>query len=204
MPLRIRGTANVVAALLEKLDIEHADVLGYSFGGVVAQELAHRHPALVGGLVLAATSAGWPAWPPAPHVALLMMTPARYHNRRLANAIVPIIAGGRTARDPSVRRETIEHRVASPPSTIGYFQQLYAVTGWTSQPWLGRLTHRTLVLHGTRDPVVPIANARVVARRIPRAHLHEVKDGGHMLLLDEPAVCGREIGRFLGQDPSWA
>jgi poly(3-hydroxyoctanoate) depolymerase len=197
VPVRIRGLANLVVRLLAELAISRADVLGYSFGGAVAQELARRHPKAVDGLVLAATSAGWPVWPPKPQVTCLMMTPARYHDRRLAKAIVPIIAGGRTARDRSVLMATVDHRVASPPPTRGYLQQLYAIAGWTSQPWLGRLGHRTLVMHGTDDPIVPIINARWMARRIPHATLAELPHAGHLLLIDEPERCGPEICRFL-------
>jgi pimeloyl-ACP methyl ester carboxylesterase len=187
-----------VVALLAELGVSRADILGYSFGGVVAQELARRHPSIVDRLILAATSAGWPSWPPRPHVTLLMMTPARYHDRRLAKAIVPIVAGGRTTRERSVLMDSIDERVASPPSTLGYFQQLCAITGWTSQPWLGRLEQRTLVLHGTDDPIVPVVNARWMARRIPRATLAEMPQAGHMLLIDEPERCGPAICRFLG------
>jgi poly(3-hydroxyoctanoate) depolymerase len=198
VPLRIRGTADLVAELLCKLGVARADVLGYSFGGIVAQELAYRHRSTVDRLILAATAAGWPSWPPKPHVAWLMMTPARYRDRRLAMVIVPVIAGGVTARDPAVLRETVEQRVARPPSTLGYFHQLYAVTGWTSQPWLGRLEQHTLVLHGTKDPIVPTVNARMMAHRIPRATLSLLPRAGHMFLLDEPGRSGAEISRFLG------
>jgi len=134
VPLRMRGIANIVAELMCKLGVGPADVLGCSFGGVVAQELAHRHPTMVNRLILAATSAGWPARPPSPLVVWLMMTPARYYDRRLAAAIVPVIAGGRTARDRAVLQASIDERVASPPTLRGYLQQLYAITGWTSQP----------------------------------------------------------------------
>ena len=56
VPLRMRGIANIVAELMCKLGVGPADVLGCSFGGVVAQELAHRHPTMVNRLILAATS----------------------------------------------------------------------------------------------------------------------------------------------------
>lgn len=198
VPLRMRGTADLVAELLCKLGVARADVLGYSLGGIVAQELAYRHPSTVNRLILAATAPGWLSWPPKPHVAWLMMTPARYRDRRLAMAIVPIVAGGRTARDRAVLRETVEQRVAWPPSTIGYYHQLYAVTGWTSQAWLGRLEQRTLVLHGSNDPIVPVVNARMMAHRIPHGTLSLLSRAGHMFLLDEPARSGAEISRFLG------
>ena len=197
VPLRMRSLANIVAELLRKLRVGPADVLGYSFGGVVAQELAYRHPTVVRRLILAATAAGWPARPPSPLVTLLMMTPARYYDRRLAAAIVPVIAGGRTARDPAVLQASIDHRVASPPTMRGYLQQLYAITGWTSHPWLGRLQQPTLVLHGRRDPIVPIVNARLMACRIPHATLTEIPGAGHMLLFDEPDRAAPEINRFL-------
>jgi poly(3-hydroxyoctanoate) depolymerase len=200
VPLRMRGIANIVAELVCKLGVGPADVLGCSFGGVVAQELAYRHPATVDRLILAATSAGWPAWPPSPLVAWLMMTPARYYDRRLAAAIVPVIAGGRTARDRAVLLASVDERVASPPTVRGYLQQLYAITGWTSQPWLGRLPQRTLVLHGNRDPIVPIVNARRMARRIPGATMTEIPGAGHMVLFDEPERAAPEISRFLSRD----
>ena len=183
-----------------KLGVGPADVLGCSFGGVVAQELAHRHPTMVDRLILAATSAGWPAWPPSPLVVWLMMTPARYYDRRLAAAIVPVIAGGRTARDRAVLQASIDQRVASPPTMRGYLQQLYAITGWTSQPWLGGLQQPTLVLHGNRDPIVPVANARWMACRIPHATMAEIPGAGHMVLFDEPDRAAAEIARFLSPD----
>jgi poly(3-hydroxyoctanoate) depolymerase len=133
-------------------------------------------------------------------VAWLMMTPARYYDRRLAAAIVPIIAGGRTARDRAVLLASVDERVASPPTLRGYLQQLYAITGWTSQPWLGRLEQPTLVLHGSEDPIVPVVNARLMARRIPRATLAEIPGAGHMVLVDEPERAAPEIRRFLSRD----
>jgi poly(3-hydroxyalkanoate) depolymerase len=197
VPVRMRGLANIVADLITQLDIGPVDVLGYSFGGAVAQELAHRHPTLVRRLILGATAAGWPAQPPNPLVALLMMTPARYYDRRLATAIVPIIAGGRTARDAAVLQASIDQRVAVPPTIRGYLQQLYAITGWTSHPWLGRLPQPTLVLHGSRDPIVPAVNARLMACRIPHATLAQIPGAGHMVLFDEPDRAAPEINRFL-------
>ena len=197
VPLRMHGLADIVAELVSQLGVGPVDALGCSFGGVVAQELAYRHPALVRRLILAATAAGWPAKPPSPLVTLLMMTPARYYDRRLAAAIVPVIAGGRTARERAVLHASLEHRVASPPTMRGYLQQLYAITGWTSHPWLGRLQQPTLVLHGSRDPIVPVVNARLMACRIPHATLAEIAGAGHMVLFDEPDRAAPEITGFL-------
>jgi pimeloyl-ACP methyl ester carboxylesterase len=175
----------------------HVDVLGYSFGGVVAQEFARRHPERVRRLVLCATLPGWPSMPGDPVASWLMLTPARYYHRRLAELIVPRIAGGRTARDSRVRRANLRRRLAHPPSLRGYAHQLYALSGWTSHPWLHRLSMPTLVIQGDDDPLVAMSNARWLAWRIPAAELHVVEGAGHLLLMDEAARVAPIVEAFL-------
>lgn len=201
-PQRMRAVASVVTQLLDRLELARVDVLGYSLGGLLAQELAHRAPERVRRLVLCATSPGLPSVPPNPLVAALMLSPARYYNRRLAELIVPIIAGGRTARDPGVLRAGLNQRLAHPPTPLGYLYQLYSVSGWSSHAWLRRLPHPALVLHGDRDPVVPLINARYLARVIPRGRLAVIRGGGHLFLFDEPASATAAIESFLGSWPS--
>jgi poly(3-hydroxyalkanoate) depolymerase len=196
-PMRMPQLARTVVALLDALDHPTVDVLGYSLGGVIAQEIAHRAPERVGRLVLSATFAGVPSVPPAPWVAFLMLTPARYYSRRLAKSIVPIIAGGRTARDRGLLHAGLDLRLAQPPSLLGYAQQLWGVSGWSSHLWLRRLRHRTLVLHGDDDPLVPLINARYLAAAIPRGRLHVVKGGGHLFLFDDPLTAVAPVQSFL-------
>ena len=50
---------------------------------------------------------------------------------------------------------------------------------------------------GDDDPAVPVANARLLARRIPDARLHVVAGGGHLFLLDEPESATAAIQAFL-------
>ena len=61
-PVSMSLFADDAAALLTKLGIDQVDVVGISFGGMVAQHLAHRHPQLVRKLVLACTSSGGPTY----------------------------------------------------------------------------------------------------------------------------------------------
>jgi poly(3-hydroxyalkanoate) depolymerase len=199
-PLRMRGLAEVVRALLDELGFERIDVLGYSWGGGLAQELAHRAPDRVGRLVLCATGPGLGGSPPRPMAALMLATPARYYHPRLLALTVPHIAGGRTARDPAVLSTRAGERLLRPPDVLGYAFQLYAVAGWSSLPWLHRLPHGTLVIGGEEDPSVPLRNARLLATRIPKAQLHVVKQGGHLFLLDEPENVAGTIGAFLDRD----
>jgi pimeloyl-ACP methyl ester carboxylesterase len=94
---------------------------------------------------------------------------------------------------PSLR----DVRLDRPPSLIGYGQQLLALIGWSSLPWLHRLVQPTLVLCGDDDPIVPVINARVLAHRIPRAQLVIVPGGGHLMLLDSAPELAPVIQRFL-------
>jgi len=196
-PIRMPQLAQVVTELLDELGYEQLDVLGYSLGGIVAQELAHRAPDRVRRLVLCATTPGLPSMPPDPLVTALMLTPARYWNRRLAEMILPVIAGGRTARDPGILQAGLEQRLIQPPSALGYLFQLYALSGWSSHPWIRTLHHRALVLHGDRDPVVPLRNGRFLADALPHGRLEVIGGAGHLFLLDEPRSATPALASFL-------
>ena len=196
-PMRMPQLTRVVAQLLDRLGYERIDVLGYSLGGLLAQELAHRAPDRVGRLILCATTPGVPSVPPNPLVAMLMLTPARYYNRRMAELIVPRIAGGRSARDHRVLSAGLDERLSQPPTPIGYLHQLYAVSGWSSHPWIHRIRHSSLVVHGDHDPLVPLINGRYLAKVIPRGRLHIVRGGGHLFLFDQPASAAPAIEAFL-------
>jgi poly(3-hydroxyoctanoate) depolymerase len=199
-PLRMHGLAHVVRELLDALGLERVDVLGYSFGGALAQELARRSPDRVRRLVLCATGPGLGGSPPRPLAALMLATPARYYHPRLLALTVPYIAGGRTAREPRVLAENAAARLHRPPDPLGYAYQLYAAMGWSSLPWLNRVAHPTLIVAGEEDPSVPLRNARLLAARLPDARLHVVKRGGHLFLLDEPQNVVGPISAFLDED----
>ncbi len=104
LPLRMSGLARVVTEMLDVLGLGRVDVLGYSFGGGLAQELAYRAPERVRRLVLCATAPGVGGCPPRPMAALMLASPARYYHPRLLELSVGHIAGGRTAREPARAR----------------------------------------------------------------------------------------------------
>ena len=199
-PLRMNSLARVVGELLDALGLERVDVLGYSWGGALAQELARRSPDRVRRLVLCATAPGLGGVPPRPVAALMLATPARYYHPRLLALSIPHIAGGRTAREPGVLGEQAAARLQRPPDLLGYAYQLYAAAGWSSIPWLHRVAHPTLIVAGEQDPSVPLRNARLLAARLPNARVHVVAGGGHLFLLDEPQNVVGPISAFLDED----
>jgi poly(3-hydroxyalkanoate) depolymerase len=200
LPLRMHGLARVVVELLDALRLERVDVLGYSFGGALAQELARRAPGRVRRLVLCATGPGLGGTPPRPLAALMLATPARYYHPRLLALTVPHIAGGRTARDRRALAEQAAARLHRPPDPLGYAYQLYAIAGWSSLPWLHKLRQPSLIVAGEQDPSVPLRNARMLAGRLPNARLRVVDGGGHLFLLDEPHSVAGVIRAFLDED----
>jgi poly(3-hydroxyalkanoate) depolymerase len=196
-PRRMAGLAYTMVGLLDALGYEQVDVLGVSFGGVLAQQLAHQAPTRVRRLVLAATGPGLGGVPGSPRVLLQLATPRRYrqpdHFRRVAGEIY----GGAARQDPDAMLHGSLARFVHPPSLGGYLAQLYAITGWTSMPWLHRLPQPTLVIAGDDDPIVPLVNGRMLNRLIPDARLHVVPGGGHLFLLERPAEIAALVTTFL-------
>ncbi len=186
--------ALLVVRLLDRLSLERVDVLGYSWGGALAQQVARQAPSRVGSLVLAATVPGLGGRPQAPWVAALMATPARYHSRTYLRFVAPVVFGSRP--DLAADSPHGDARLRRPPTMRGYAQQLYAISHWSSRPWLSELRHPTLVLAGRRDPLVPHRNAQILAAGIPGARLHVVR-GGHLFLLEHPEEGCAIVEQFL-------
>ena len=199
-PRRMRGLARLAVALLDELGYDRVDVLGVSFGGVVAQEIARLAPDRVRRLVLCATGPGFGGPPGKLRALRHMVTPRRYLSPDYARRIAADLYGGRARTDPSVHA-SMTARFMRPPTVYGYVTQLYAIAGWTSVPWLRRLTMPTLVLNGDDDPIVRVLNGRILAALIPDAKLVVIKGGGHLFLLDQTDEAAELVDDFLSATP---
>ena len=194
LPRRMPAIARVVEHVLVALGEGHVDTLGVSLGGAIAQQLAHQAPHRVRKLVLAATTPGLGGVPASPSVLWKMSTPRRYQDPKYFRAVAGSLYGGRSRE---INPSSAAGRFETPPTWAGYAHQLYAIQGWSSLPWLHRIRHRTLVMSGDDDPIIPLANGRLLAWRIPRAHLHVVHGGGHLFLLEEPTASASTVAQFL-------
>jgi poly(3-hydroxyoctanoate) depolymerase len=197
LPLRLSRLADLTARLLDELGRDRVDVLGVSYGGALAQELAHRHPDRVRRLVLAATTCGFGAVPGDPVALALLATPYRYYSRAHFKAIAPRLYGGEIGRRPELLEMQAYTRLVHAPSMRGYFWQLAAIAGWSSLPFLWRLSQPTLVLTGDEDPIVRPVNGRLLARLIPDSELHVIAGAGHLFLIDQPKESAALIRPFL-------
>ena len=196
-PVNLPALAELLAVVLDECEAPTADVIGFSYGGAVAQQFAFDHPARVRRLVLAATNCGIgavPGWLPA---VTGLATPLRYYSPSFFDRTAAATFGGVTARDESVRQRMINARRSHPPAADGYTLQLLGIFGWSSWHFLSCIPHETLVISGDDDPLVPVENARMLAARIPNATLEIVEGAGHLFLWDDAENLGRRIGRFL-------
>lgn len=194
-PMGMRTLANLAVALADSCGWNEFDVLGLSWGGILAQQLAHDHTDRVRRLVLCATTFGPGPFTVDPLALALMSTPARHTSRWFGRVVAPYLYGSDVRQYPDAF-QAFERRRS--PSVLGYYQQALAATGWSSLPWLRKLPTPTLVLAGRRDRMVPPTVSRLLARAIPNSSLHMV-DAGHLFLLMRPAELGPVIRQFLLQ-----
>jgi poly(3-hydroxyalkanoate) depolymerase len=199
-PFRINWFARRLADLVESLGHDQVDVLGLSWGGALAQELAIRHPEKVRRLVLAATTPGVVSLPGRPGALWILMTPRRYYDGDYLNRVAPTLYGGAVRHYPEMMVRHGQVRATRPPTPWGYLGQLMALRRWTSLPRLPRMRMRTLVLAGDDDPIIPLTNGRMIASLAPNARLHVVEGGGHLFLFTRPAEMADRIRTFLDED----
>jgi poly(3-hydroxyalkanoate) depolymerase len=185
--------------LLDELGYRRFDVLGISWGGGLAQQVAFQNPRRCRRLVLVSTATGALMVPAHPRVLAKMVTPRRYRDRDYARTIAAELYGGRMRAEPDRVRELM-HDQSRVGSRRGYLLQLAAGAGWTSLPALPLFRQRALVLAGSDDPIIPLVNARIMARLLPNAELH-VFDDGHLGLVTLADELAPRVADFL-RDPA--
>ena len=124
---------------------------------------------------------------------LLKMRPAALRDPQYMGRIAGEIYGGRLRRSPELASEHLRHVRWS--SDYGY-PQLLAAVGWSSLPWLALLKQPALVMSGADDPLVPAANAQILARLIPDAVSLDRRRSP--VPRDERSRIGALRGGFLG------
>ena len=195
LPYNFPTLACLLVRLLDHLGYDQFDILGISWGGGLAQQVAFQHPRRCRRLVLVSTATGALMIPATPSVLSRMVTPRRYRDPNYATSIAAQLYGGRLRGEPELAR-TLLHQHLRVGSGFGYLLQLLAGVGWTSLPALPLLRQPTLILAGSDDPIIPLANARIMARLLPDATLH-IYDDGHLGLLTQARQLAPVITDFL-------
>ena len=195
LPYSVPWLAWVTGRMMTELGYGRFDALGISWGGGLAQQLAMQYPRRCRRLVLVATSTGSLMIPAAPRVLLHLSSPRRHRDPAHAARIAGTIYGGALRRQPELAAP-LTRSYPEPASRRGYLYQLLASAVWTSLPWLRFIRQPTLILSGDDDPIIPLANARLMHLLIPKSRLH-VYQGGHLGLVTEAATLAPVVDAFL-------
>ncbi len=198
-PSTMQEYADDAAALITWLGWDRCDVVGTSFGGMVALNLVLGHPHLVDRLVLNCTSPGgsYASFPLETLAALdvddriarsMALTDERYDPD--ASPPIPGLTPG--FFDAWVQGSRVQR---TGDDLAGYLHQLGARSGHDVDARLPTIGSPTLVCAGRYDAIAPVANSERLADRIPDATL-QVFDGGHLFLLQDPTAFPA-IARFL-------
>lgn len=188
----------VVGDLVTRLGHDRVDVLGYSWGGQLAQQLAITRPRQVRRLVLVATTTGALAVPASPRVLFRFLLRRWPQDPAAALAVAADLFGGTVRTHPERAAATLAAIADSlRRSRRGYAQQLAASVGWTSLPALRLIRAPTLVIAGDDDPIIPTANARILGCGIPDARVHR-HPGGHLAIVTEAAELAAVVAGFVG------
>ena len=210
-PYSITQMADDAAGVLDALDIRRAHVVGVSMGGMIAQELALRHPERVRGLVLACTYAR-------PDAAI---------ERQLETSLG--VFGGSRAADGSIQvdiskldpmmffqhllptvfntqfimtelpkvMEVFSGALQNGFSMDAIMSQVVATQAHDTVERLGRINAPTLVLTGDADLLIPSTCSDLLAARIPGAKLTKIPGGSHGFNFETPDVFNKAVLEFL-------
>ncbi len=195
LPYNFALLAVFVGRMMTALGFPSYDVLGISWGGGLAQQLAWQHPRRCRRVVLVSTGTGSVMVPARPAVLRKMITPQRYRDAAYAVAIAAELYGGRMRERPELVKRLM-HDQSRVGSRRGYVLQLLAGVGWSSLPALPFIRQPVLILAGDDDPLIPLVNARVMARLLPDARLHVYADG-HLGLVTSADELAPRVAAFL-------
>ena len=174
-----------------------AYVFGVSMGGMIAQHLAIRHPALVRKLVLGATHPGWRR-SRKPTLSTMRDLLRSLSGRDKVNADVLgryLVSAEWHQRNPQSALDWIKR---AERTTLRFaFAQMAAILRHSTERRLGELTMPTLILTGDADKLVPHQNSQRLAQLIPHARLVILPGAGHAFPLEREEDVFRELTQFL-------
>ena len=177
------------------------DVLGFSWGGALAQQFAFQNPRRCRRLILASTGIGIGMVPGRPAVLAKLLTPRRFMDHDYAARIAGELYGGSARTHASIVQRLFDSQPI-PGSPVGYVHQLLAASVWSSLFALPLIRQPTLIVAGTDDPIIPVVNARIMRRLLPHATMY-LHTGGHVDLVANAAEFAPLIESFRNSESTF-
>jgi pimeloyl-ACP methyl ester carboxylesterase len=198
-PYTTAQMADDAAALLRDLRISRAHVLGVSLGGMIAQEMALRHPDLVDRLVLGCTGPGGNlSVRPSPEAMTAFSGAEGEDAEAELRRMIPFLYTDSCCRErPGEIAAFVRRRMENPTPPEGYAAQLAAAVTHDAADRLERIRAKTLVITGDADRLVDWENSLRIAGRVPGARLVVLAGAPHRLFAENADAFNREVIAFL-------
>jgi pimeloyl-ACP methyl ester carboxylesterase len=197
-PYTVETMAADCIAVLDAAGVQQAHVVGISMGGLMAQELALTAPDRVLSLCLVATHPGIAHAVVNPDAMEMLMKRGEMTPQEAAEVSIPYNYAPGTTRD--LIEEDWSVRMPLAATNSGYMAQAMGTSQWDGFDRIPGITAPTLVLHGELDRLVPPANGKAIAERIPGAELVLLPDANHVLTTDQPEQVAKVLLDWLGKN----
>jgi pimeloyl-ACP methyl ester carboxylesterase len=200
-PFSIIQFANDTAGLLDALKIQKSDVLGFSMGTFIAQQLTLLHPQKVNRLVLYAASCGGKENIPESPDVVKILSDFAYNRSHDVGKFLSVTFPPSWIKSHSNNISIPKSKEIVPPDTQKL--QFNIVEAWFATNWSGvcgqlsKISVPTLVITGTEDITAPAANSLIIAQKIPGAWLVQIKGAGHGLMYQYPEKISTVLQTFL-------
>ena len=180
--------ADDVAAVLDQSEVHAAHVFGISLGGMIAMQLAIRHPGRVRRLVLGSTTFGGKERVPVPgEVIRDLVRSSRMSTSEAIRFTTPLTLDGEfLARRPEVIDEWIAIAESEKRDRLALLGQLVAAARHDASRDVRFIRSPTLVVTGDRDRLIPMDNSVRLSARIPGAELRVLSGAGHDFPTERP------------------
>jgi 3-oxoadipate enol-lactonase len=184
----IAELADDAAALLDRLAVDRAHVLGISMGGMVAQELALNHPERIRTLTLGCTYAGGPEGVLADAAVFAPMVDALRDGDRDGAIRASWEANVSAAFSTDAEAYASFHATAlrKPTALRVLMLQMRAIAAHDAHLRLADIAAPTLIVHGSEDRMLPVVNGEAIARAMPQARFERYEGVGHMFWIERP------------------
>jgi pimeloyl-ACP methyl ester carboxylesterase len=197
VPYTLRDLAQDTVGILDTLRQQRVHLLGLSMGGAVAQELVLLAPERVDHLVLVGTFCGpRKSVPPDPAVRQRFAQRAGLPRQEQIKVVLPVYYSQAfiDSHEALLVALTARGTQETPPHTL--VRQTEAVQQFDSYDRLAAIHQPTLVIHGTADPIIPCANAHILAERLPYARVVLIPGVGHVPMTEQPDCVAHLVQEF--------
>jgi len=194
----IAEMAEDTAGLLDELVVECPHVVGISMGGMIAQELALSHPDRLRSLTLGCTYCGGPGSQlmPQENVEKLAAGMMSGNRDKAIRASYEVNLSPAFRADEGHYAAFHEMATSVPAARRTIELQAQAIFGHDTSARLGEISTPTLIVHGTKDGVLPYPNGELIASLMPSARLETLEDVGHMFWWERPELSAELVREY--------